>query len=267
MLDSERRDVSKGQYWDGIADSWTPDRDRLWRAHSDALNVALCRRWLSDRRSQRLLKTDLFDEAAGRGLWPYLVTVAEHVEAIDVSHAVAKRARAQHRLTAATADVRQLPFRDATFDTIVSNSTLDHFEDPLAIVDGLRELSRVLQRNGRLLLTLDNGANPAVAVRNALPQRWLSRIGLIPYYMGHTLRPKAATDLLTELGFTVMHRTAIMHSPRAVTVPFSRLWQRIASDRDGNERYLGAMERFEIAERWPTRFFTGHFVAFLAQKP
>ena len=259
--------MNKGDYWDGIADSWTQGRDQLWRAHSDALNVALCRRWLSDRRSQRLLKTDLFDEAAGTGLWPHLVTVAEHVEAIDVSHAVTKRARAQHRLAAATADVRHLPFPDETFDTIVSNSTLDHFEDPAAIVDGLRELGRVLQRHGRLLLTLDNGANPAVAVRNALPQTWLSRIGLIPYHMGHTLRPQAATDLLTELGFTVMHRTAIMHSPRVVTVPFSRLWQRIAGSRDGKQRYLGAMARFEVAEQWPTRFFTGHFVAFLAQKP
>ena len=258
--------MTNGDYWDGVADAWGQGRDRLWRAHSDALNVALCRRWLSDRTARRLLKTDLFDEAAGIGLWPHLTALAHRVDAIDVSHSVARRAHAQQRLPAVTADVRHLPFSDGAFDTIVSNSTLDHFDDTAAIADGLRELHRVLEARGRLLLTLDNGANPAVALRNALPQRWLSSIGLVPYRMGHTLRPLAAADLLTKLGFSVLERTAIMHSPRVMMVPLARLWDRISDGSNGTNRYLRAIERFEIAERWPTRFLTGHFVALLAIK-
>jgi SAM-dependent methyltransferase len=258
--------VTKDNYWDGIADSWAEGRDRLWRAHSDAINVALCRRWLSDRPSRRLLKTDLFDEAAGVGLWLCLTDLAHHVDAIDVSHAVAKRARAQHPIAALAADVRHLPFPNGAFDAVVSNSTLDHFDHPEAIADGLRELHRVLDRDGRLLLTLDNGANPAVAIRNALPQGWLATIGLVPYRMGYTLRQQGATDLLTRLGFSVIQRTAIMHAPRVLMVPLARLLDRLVADRDVKKRYVGAIERFEAAERWPTRFVTGHFIALLAKK-
>jgi SAM-dependent methyltransferase len=258
--------VTKADYWNGVADSWDGRRDRLWRAHSDALNIALCRRWLSDRPARRLLKTDLFDEAAGVGLWPQLLGLARHVDAIDISHTVARHARRRHPIAAVTADVRHLPFPDCAFDTVVSNSTLDHFDDPGAISDGLRELHRVLDRDGRLLLTLDNGANPAVAIRNALPQGFLSTIGLIPYRMGRTLLPRAASDLLTKVGFAILERTAIVHSPRVAIIPLLRLLDRRPANHDGSGRWLHAIERFEIAERWPTRFLTGHFVALLAIK-
>lgn len=258
--------MTKGEYWDGIADAWVAGRDRLWRAHSDAVNVSLCRRWLSDRSYRRLLKTDLFDEAAGVGLWPYLTTLAPHVDAIDLSHAIARRARAQHPIPALTADVRHLPFPDHSFDAVVSNSTLDHFDRPEAIADGLRELHRVLARNGRLLLTLDNGTNPAVAIRNALPQQWLAAIGLIPYQMGQTLRRTSARRLLVNLGFTVVAETAIMHSPRVLAVPAVRLLDRVVTSRTAKTACLRALERLEIAERWPTRFTTGHFIGFLATK-
>jgi SAM-dependent methyltransferase len=257
--------VTKGDYWDGVADAWDSRRDRLWRAHSDALNIALCRRWLSDPPARRLLKTDLFDEAAGVGLWPRLADLACRVNAIDISHAVARRARTQHPIAAVTADVRHLPFPDRAFDTIVSNSTLDHFDDPGSIADGLRDLYRVLDRDGRLLLTLDNGANPAVAIRNALPQGFLSTVGLIPYRMGRTLLPRAASDLLTKVGFAVLQRTAIMHTPRVAIIPVLRLFDR-PSGRGAGAHWLRVIERFEIAERWPTRFLTGHFIALLAIK-
>ena len=215
---------------------------------------------------RHLLKTDLFDEASGVGLWPYLTTLARQVDAVDISPAVATRARLQHPLAALAADVRHLPFGDRVFDVVVSNSTLDHFDHPGAIADGLRELHRVLNRDGRLLLTLDNGANPAVAIRNALPQGWLTAIGLVPYQMGRTLRPRAAEELLRKVGFTVIERTAIMHSPRVVMVPLVRWLDRMVAKADRKLRIVRAIERLEIAERWPTRFLTGHFVAFLARR-
>jgi hypothetical protein len=40
----------------------------------------------------------------------------------------------------------------------------------------------------------------------------------------------------------------------------------MVADRRTQKRYLGAFERFEAAERWPTRFVTGHFIALLAKK-
>ena len=80
--------MSARDYWTQIANEWPDGRDRLWRTYSDTLNIALCRRWLPDGGTRRLLKTDLFDEAAAEGLWPALVGLAHHVDAMDLSPAV-----------------------------------------------------------------------------------------------------------------------------------------------------------------------------------
>ena len=134
-------------------------------------------------------------------------------------------------------------------------------------MDAVRELYRVLADGGKLILTLDNAANPAVALRNTLPQEWLVRIGLVPYQMGKTLGPRAARSLLEQLGFRVIHATAIVHCPRALAVHVLRLLDGAALSTAWQERCLRALERFEVAERWPTRFQTGHFVAVLAERP
>ena len=77
-----------------------------------------------------------------------------------------------HGLRALAADVRRLPFADGDFDTVVSNSTLDHFKTSAELADSIKELSRVLRPGGELYLTLDNPSNPLIALRNALPFRF-----------------------------------------------------------------------------------------------
>jgi ubiquinone/menaquinone biosynthesis C-methylase UbiE len=80
--------------------------------------------------------------------------------------------RARHPLLDVhAADVRHLPFPDGTFDAVCSDSTLDHFDSAADIADALAEIRRALRRGGALLVTLDNGMNPLVAVRNAMPER------------------------------------------------------------------------------------------------
>jgi len=253
-------------YWDDVAAAWPVSRDALWRRHSDAVNIALCRRWLPTH-VRRLLKTDAFDEASSTGLWPWLIGIADAVETIDHSPTVAARARRQQpRLSATAADVRSLPFVDRSFDAIVSNSTLDHFVEADAIGESLLELRRVLVPGGRLLLTLDNPANPVVALRNALPFSWLNRVRLVPYFVGATLSPRAVVRLLEDVGFDVVELTAILHCPRVFAVPAARLAGRLSARPESDTRFLRALARFEAAERWPTRFRTGHFVAVLATR-
>ena len=75
------------------------------------------------------------------------------------------------------ADVRCLPFVDGVFDLVVSNSTLDHFETSREIERAVAEIHRVLAPRGLFILTLDNPANPAVALRNALPFALLHQVG------------------------------------------------------------------------------------------
>ena len=106
-------------------------------------------------------------------------------------------------LPAVKADVRCLPYADGAFDIVVSNSTLDYFTSGDQIVESLRELNRTLASGGQLLITMDNLANPAVWLRNALPFRWLNAMGLVPYYVGATGGPRRLRGYLQEAGFEV----------------------------------------------------------------
>lgn len=263
-----RRNLHRSRYWDGVAAEWrraTPQR--LWRAYCDALHADLIRRWLPAERVGRLLKTDLFDEVISQGLYPAIEPAASRIVGIDVSVAMARSARSRHATLAAVgADVCRLPFADAAFDVIVSNSTLDHMDSMELIEQGLAELQRVLRPNGQLLLTLDNLWHPVVALRSALPERPLQRLGLVPYHVGVTCSPPRLRKMVRGAGLDVIEVKALMHCPRLLGVWCGAILDRFAPAgvREPYIRSLMAMERLASV---PTRFLTAHFVAVRAVKP
>jgi SAM-dependent methyltransferase len=261
-IEQQRR---RGAYWDQVLEGWesTPAH-RLWRAHSDAINGRLLRRWLPFG-TGRLLKTDLFDEAVGPGPYPELAARCRDVFGVDISPAVLRAAANRYpRLEAQVADVLDLPYEDGSFDAIFSNSTLDHFESHATLRAGIVEVARTIRRGGSLLLTLDNRANPVVAVRTSRMFYPLHRLGLVPYFVGATHGPRALRTLLREAGFEVREMTAVMHCPPQLAAAL-----RVRSSCDGTvdeHRHLQRVLRFETLEHWPTSVLTGHFVAALAIK-
>jgi SAM-dependent methyltransferase len=244
-----------------------PDaRGRVWRSHSDDVNTALLERWLPQRPVPRIVKTDLFDEAVGRGMYPVLAARGRRVVGVDVSPTVVEAA--QHRypeLEAVVADVRRLPFADEAFDVVVSVSTLDHFESRVQLRAGIRELNRVLAADGVLIITLDNGGNPMVALRNHLPRVLLEGLGVVPYFVGATCGPRALRKILSEEGFRVAETTAVMHCPRALAVLGARGVEHRGGP-DMQRRYRLLLRGFESLERLPSRNLTGYFVAARANK-
>lgn len=239
----------------------------LWRAHSDAVNVALLEQWLPREACTFLLKTDLYDEAAGEGLYPLLAEHALHVAGVDRAASVLAAAALHYpQLLAVSADVRQLPFASETLEIVVSNSTLDHFHSLSEISAALAELHRVLRRGGRLLLTMDNLANPLVALRNALPFRLLRRLRLVPYPIGATCGPRRLKRLLRQAGFEIGETAALMHCPRVLAVALARWWQRHGSEKE-QARFLRRLGRWERLAELPTRYLTGYFVGIDARKP
>ena len=255
------------RYWDAVASDAAPDGfHALWRRHSDAVNGAPLARWLPRAPVAETLKTDLFDEAVTDGLYPLLATRSRRVVGIDISSPIVAAARTRHpQLDAVRADVRALPFRAGRFDVAISLSTLDHFESLEGLHAGLAEIHRTLRRGGRLVITLDNPANPAVALRNALPFAPLNRIGLVPYYVGATCGRRRLEAILAASGFDVLATTAVLHAPRAPAVLLAAAVERWAGDR-AERRTLDALLRCERLTAWPTRYLTGHFVAALAQR-
>ncbi len=258
----------KTGYWDDVATTWDAMRPQtLWRKHSDAVNLSLLARWLPKERVRRLLKTDVFDEAFGDGLLPLLLSRTDCLVCMDVSVSTIVLAKKQYaKLRAVGVDVRSLPFKGDTFDIIVSNSTLDHFTSRDDILISLRELSALLKPGGQLLLTLDNLANPIIALRNALPFRLLYRLGIVPYFVGATAGPRRLPRLLRQVGLEVVEVSTLMHCPRVLAVLIAHLLERCAMPAVQRGFLRWAMV-FERLAHWPTRFLTGHFVAVRAVKP
>jgi SAM-dependent methyltransferase len=254
--------LDAGQTWDSALAAWRNGRSMAFlRTYSDAVNRSLLDAWLPAGSAGRLLKTDLFDEAVGEGLVPALNRHAAEVVAIDISPSVIERARRRYPgLAAHEADTRRLPFPEASFDVVFSNSTLDHFARREDIAVALTELHRVLKPGGRLLVTLDNAVNPFVRLRNALPGPLVRSTGLVPYPVGTTCGPRRLRLLLERCGFHVEAERALMHFPRVA----ARAAAVVA--RPDSSRLLRAVMAFERLGRGPARYLTGQFVAAAARK-
>jgi len=242
------------------------DFQKLWRAHSDAVNQTLLMHWLRIGQMENLLKTDLFDEAVSDGLYSLLNLLSKRVFYIDTSFEIHQRAKRRHpnQQTIRT-DVRCLPIADGTFDGIVSNSTLDHFKSLDDLVVSLQELYRVLRPGGQMILTLDNLANPIILLRNGLPFHLLYWLKIVPYYVGFTLGPHSLQCLLKKIGFKVLDVDTVMHCPRVFAVAIARWLERHASPKT-QIAFLRFLMVFEHLSCLPTRFLTGHFIAIRAVK-
>ncbi len=247
-------------YWDQVVEAWEPSlAHSLWRAHSDAVNSRLLRRWLTPGHGI-VLKTDLFDEAVGRGLYPELAARCDQVVGIDLSPTAVRAAlRRYPELDAHVANVLALPFADRGFDAIISNSTLDHFESHATLRAAAAELARSIRPGGQLIITLDNRTNPVVALRTSILFGPLHRLGAVPYFVGATYGARGLARLLDGVGFDVIQTGSIMHFPPQLAAC------RAARRNDSStETHLRRVLRFEAMANWPTRHLSGHFACALA---
>lgn len=238
----------------------------LWRRYCDLLNQSWLRRRLPERTCGAVLKTDLFDEAAGEGVYEPLQARAARFCGIDISTSTCRLATARYtRLAATVADVRCLPFAHESFDLAVSLSTLDHFASASEIERALRCLHRVLRPGGYLLVTLDNPSNPMVWIRNLIPWRMLEKTRLVPYPVGVTLHAAGLRKVLEDAGFEVQHMGTLMHVPRAPAVLMGRSLEG-ARESWAGRLFCRALLWFEFLAHLPTARWTGSYLAVACSK-
>ena len=235
-----------------------------WRAYCDSLHWRLIQRWVGGFHFRRALKTDLFDESVGKGCCGALAKIADGVEGIDISAELVQSAsRRNPAMKMSVGDVRSVDFADASFDLVLSNSTLDHFATVQEIHQSIKEIARILDENGILILTMDNPWNPIVALRNTLPQNLTRRAGLIPYFMGRTLSMRALIRAMENAGLRVQRRRYIQHAPRVAALHLCRLLSRQGRLQSS---LITTMLAMETLADWPTATLTGHYSALLAKK-
>ena len=237
----------------------------VWRTFCDDTYRRRFGDWLGEHRSRRALKTDLYDEAVAAGLYPLLQERARVVCGIDPLPTVVQLAQSRHQdLNAQVGDVRNLAFPDGHFDLVLSNSTLDHFEVFEDILKSLRELYRVLEPGGILLISLDNAAHPLLWLRRRIALILGSPLPLMPYYPGHTLTLQGLTYHLGACGFELLKTGHWFHAPRVLAVQACHWLER--QPVSWRNRLVQLLSACEGLERLPTACLTGHYVTAMARR-
>lgn len=260
------------EYWSqvagGIAD-WHKS-DALLAEQYRRVHLDLIARWADVGGSRMILKTDLFAEAVDPSrafLWDMLQTNS-NILGIDLSTAVTYEARSKAEQHAPNAvaeyincDVRHLPFTDHSFDLIVSDSTLDHFQHKNDIVVSLSELSRVLKPGGTLIITMDNKSN----VTEPLFRLWIY-FGFNRFFIGKTYSMRELTLALTSVGLAVTDTTAIIHNPRFLTRKAISLLH-IGNATRFNRGIGRVLTILDGLENRVVKYLTAQFIAARAVKP
>jgi SAM-dependent methyltransferase len=103
--------------------------------------------------------------------------------------------------------VRELPFRDASFDAIYSMGTIEHFDETERAVG---ELARVLKPGGRAIVGVPNRYDPFL---RPLLAAVLQALGLYAYGYEKSFSRRALREMLERAGLEVVAETAILFIP------------------------------------------------------
>lgn len=240
-----------------------------WRARARIFNNWV-ESWLGGENAGIFLKTDLFDEASGPHHHAQSGLLSATFLGIDNEFHIARAASRrledeQFPGLIITADVRALPIRDESIETIFSLSTLDHFAAEEEIEIALRELARVLQPAGRILLVLDNPCNFEVALRSVLPDWILTRIRRNKFPLGKTLDIRSAQSTFSRLGLVMIAEEYLVNAIRYPTLTLAnlvdrQLWRRV-------DRWLEAkIVRRESLRGLLPREISAHYLAWVLRK-
>lgn len=158
----------------------------------------------------KILKTDLWDEARNTRILVWASERGARVYGIDISGPTAAQARAaftRNDLRCAVSDVRDLPFRDASFDAIYSMGTIEHFDETERAVE---EIARVLKPGGRAIIGVPNRHDPFL---RPLLATVLQALGLYAYGYEKSYSRRGLRQMLKRGGLTVVAETAILFIP------------------------------------------------------
>jgi SAM-dependent methyltransferase len=221
------------EYWDSIAEKMNSlyVKNPFFQ-HKRNEVLRLINKWGKNNRDLTILKTDLYEEALEPDhLLFNLAKKNGKVWGLDISPRLVRMARQRARqegvhLSLCVSDVRRLAFKDNKFDLIISTSTLDHFPE---IDVALKELYRVLEPKGLIILTLHNTSNFLVYLMYKLMKSFRK----YPFgYAEGTYSLWKVKQLMRSIGFNIEDSTAIIHVPPLLPTIINEIYRR------GNSKIL-----------------------------
>ncbi|MBN1566316.1 MAG: class I SAM-dependent methyltransferase [Acidobacteria bacterium] len=257
----------KKQSWESIGREPEPSwyLDPITAGQKRETHLQLIRKWSEGIRVERILKTDLFEEAYGDdSLLDALFPEADLPCGMDAAFSTARRAQTRHgrKIQALVCDVRSLAVQDCSVDLVVSTSTLDHFCGRTDFLKALSELARVLKSGGLLIITLDNPWNLLYR-----PLRWFSSGRVSPFPLGYTVSASQLAKDLTAAGLCPQSVDWLLHNPRGISTLLFLGFRKLLRPHAADKMIGGSLRLFELLNRLPTRKITACFLALAARKP
>lgn len=213
---------------------------------------------------QRLLKTDLWDEAKNTKILRYAADAGADVYGIDISIEILKGAGEAFRDSPGrrgfiVSDVRAVAFADGVFDGVYSMGTIEHFKEHEQAV---RECFRVLRKGGIAVMGVPNARDPFL---RPLLVGALYRLGLYAYGYEKSFSMKSLERLLVAQGFEVVDRTGILFIPGWLRM--LDLWLHVKNPKLGvltapAVRFFAGLHR-----RFPGLGRFGYLIACVVRKP
>lgn len=203
-------DEMNGEDWDKVIMKGKHYlRNNLFCKKKNKEIISLIDKW-DEPGNKMVLVTDLFEDAlVPKGIFEWLQGRYQMVFGIDISKETIKSFYRDRNLNAKrclVCDVREISFKNNSFDLIVSDSTLDHFKN---IESALTELYRVLRPGGKLILNLNNKFQFFFSLKI-----WIKkRLNIKDYSYGYSYSLSYAYELLKRIGFDIDESTYLYFFP------------------------------------------------------
>lgn len=228
------------------------------------MEIGLFTRHFGPLRGKRLLKLDLWNERHNTQILDWACREGACVFGVDISDVITLKAAEIYRRKGLKAqflidDIRQLCFKDCSFDFVYTMGTIEHIPDYCCAV---QEIYRVLARGGIALVGVPNKLDPFL---RPLLVAVLDLFGAYPYSPEKSFTAGQLRRLLESSGFRVLDRTGIFFMPgllRIVDVGLFRLQPRLCFL---TRPLLALFEWFEA--RFQFLRERGYLIAYVVQKP
>lgn len=207
-----------GERWDAVIE-YNPHHnigqtltDKYWISAI----TKLLGKWLPKKKGLKILKYDLYNEATGTSeITEWLMRRGYDVYGVDISKEVIKRAKRNFKGKILPShfkegDIRDLPFKDNTFDIVFSYGTIEHIrENQLSVF----EAYRVLKPGGIFVTGINNrldmwGSYFVNEITNKLYKH-------ITSYEA-SFFPWQQREWLNQAGFEKIHTTGMIMLPHLI---------------------------------------------------
>jgi SAM-dependent methyltransferase len=201
-------------FWAGVGERFPDLGGAASTAYYAANEQRLFREHLGPLEGLSILKTDLWDEAKNTRILAWAHAQGARTYGVDISAPTVDLAREAFAALpsvapfgAVVADVRDLPFRNDSFDAVYSMGTIEHFDETERAI---AEIARVLKPGGPAIVGVPNRHDPFLRPLLAMI---LQAVGLYGYGYEKSYSRRGLRRLLEDAGLEVVAETAIMFIP------------------------------------------------------